>query len=181
MTEIINWLKEKKSDFYVVHNSAFKPNDFYFNDLASATTFYNNLMLFIGVHHSSSEDMMKYLYQPRNVENFSNLKVRTDDAEDDEMTIMFYVDFKLTSEDILYQGTLMPPYNDIKIKGPDYKDYIGIWKGRSYLPSKILETQAHRFDHLASQVTFIDGWWLETIDGTYEISLGKINIDDYLR
>jgi len=23
ITEIINWLKEKKSDFYVVHNSAF--------------------------------------------------------------------------------------------------------------------------------------------------------------
>ena len=180
VTEIINWIREKKSEFYVVHNSAFKPNDFYFNDLASATTFYNNLMLFIGVHHSSTEDMMGDLYDPRKVKNFSNLRVRTDwpdDADDDEMIIIFYVDSKSTSEEILYQGTLMPPYNDIKIKGPDYNDYIGIWKGRSYLPSRINDDESHIFFY-SSQVDFIKGWWLETLGGTYEISLGKINIDE---
>lgn len=181
MTEIINWLKEKKSDFYVVHNSAFRPNDFYFNDLASATKFFNTLMLFIGVHHSSDEKMMGDLYDPQKVKNFSNLNVRTDwpdDAEDDEMIIIFYVDSKSTSENILYQGTLMTPYNNIKIKGPDYQDYIGIWKGRSYLPTKIEDFEHSRFNQPASQVTFIEGWWLETLGGTYELSLGKINIDE---
>ena len=181
MTQIINWLKEKKSDFYVVHNSAFRPNDFYFNDLASATEFFNTLILFIGVHHSSDEEMMESLYDPRNIEDFSTLRFRQgwpDDADDDEMILIFNTNSKSTSEDILYQGTLVPPYNDIKIKDITWKDYIGIWKGRGYLPSEIGDFQAHRFEPLASQVTFIKGWWLETGNGTYEISLGKINIDE---
>ena len=186
MTEIINWLRNR-SDIYIVHNSAFKPNNLYFNDLQAATDFFNTLILFIGVHHSSDEDMMGDLYHPRNVKDFSTLRFRQDwpdDAVDlDEMNLIFYVGHrwaspKSTSEDILYQGTLMSPYNDIKIKGPDYKDYIGIWKGRNYLPAAIESDEAHKFNHPASQVDFIKGYWLETLGGTYEISLGKINIDE---
>lgn len=180
MTEIINWLRTK-SDIYIVHTSAFRPNNYYFNDYPSAAKFFNALMLFIGVHHSSDEDMMGSLYDPRNVKDFSTLRFRQDwpdDADDDEMILIFNTNSKSTSENILYGGTLMPPYNDIKIKGPDYKDYIGIWKGRNYLPAAIEPDEAHKFNHASSQVTYIKGYWLETLGGTYEISLGKINIDE---
>ena len=180
MTEIINWIRNK-SEMYIVHNSAFRPYNYYFSNLQLATQFFNTLILFIGVHHSSDEDMMGDLYHPRNIEDFSTLRFRQDwpdDADDDEMILIFNTNSKSTSEEILYHGTLMPPYNDIKIKGPDYKDYIGIWKGRKYLPAAIESDEAHKFNHASSQITYIKGYWLETLGGTYEISLGKINIDD---
>lgn len=174
MTEIINWVRNR-SDIYIVHNSAFKPYNLYFNNLQAATDFFNTLILFIGVHHSSDEEMMGSLYQPRN-SDFSTLKRGYLNSQIKFWTGDFVKSsFKTTWID--YYGQLKPPYNDSQIKGPNYRDYIGIWKGRGYLPQQIKDEEAHYFN-TSSQITFLDGWWLETINGTYEISLGKINIDE---
>ena len=173
MTEIINWLR--KTQIYVVHTSAFKPRDFYFNNLQAATDFFNNLILFIGVKHSSGDEMMADLYDPSMIKDFSTLSFYKP-YSDIKPTIKFYTKTKESNE-ILYQGTLTPPYADGSVKGPDYRDYLGIWKGRGYLPVVIGKEEDHAFNQ-NSQVTFITGWWLETLMGTYEVSLGKINIDE---
>ena len=179
MTEIINWVRDR-SEIYIVHNSAFKPNNFYFNNLQAATDFFNNLILFIGVHHSSDENTMGSLYRPQKNSDFSTLSIHhAKHYRGDWESIKFYTgDFAKESQNMLFKGTLIPPYTDVSIKPPGYRDYTGIWKSRSYPPEQIKKTAAHRFNHQASQISFIKGWWLETINGTYEISLGKINIDE---